>query len=85
MDQVDKDFCMKRELDKYHVIKLAHAEESNEGLNMHLYFYPQNLADGSVCRYARGRFSSSSGNMIDSVNYGTFDKMKIEWKNNVII
>jgi hypothetical protein len=79
LPDADKDFCMKHEEEKYNSIK----DSPKTATSAHIWDYPENKANGKLCRFAQG-YIDGSGIVWDSKNQVQFQKMDDAWKSVIV-
>jgi hypothetical protein len=84
MQYVDFDYCLEREERKYQMISKGKTMEKDfDGMNFHIWSFPEKLKQGLVCRYARC-YMETTGVVYDAPGQNVMQKLGDEWKEVVI-
>lgn len=80
LTDVDRDFCIDRERQKFYVYdKLGAETMKNSGQNNHIKDFAKNLNNGQLCKLAKSFQIKSTGQVMDFKKTVTLDKMDPAW------
>lgn len=80
LTDVDRDFCIERERQKFYVYDRLGAESmKHSGQNTHIKDFAKNLNNGQLCKLAKAFQVKSTGQVMDYKKTVTLDKMDPAW------